>query len=108
MTEIDVPVPGDKGVRYVAPPEQIIPNISANIRKAVESIGGDGNAALVAVADRKGGWNTAFVLATGDRKDVWSNVSVETWIGKEWGTNQELDWGVRVLKTWTLGGTAKR
>jgi hypothetical protein len=53
--------------------------------------------ALVGVADRQGGWNAAFVV-----KDV-HGWNVSTWIGKSWGNDDKLDWGVEVLKTWKLG-----
>ena len=88
-----IPLPGDKGVQFVAPPADLIPEITGKISRAIDAIG-DADAAFVGVADRQGGWNAAFVTKG---MHGWQ---VSTWIGKSWATDADLDYGVQVLKVW--------
>ena len=91
-----VPKAGETGVRYNAPPIEILPDVVGQITRAVESIG-PADLAMVAVADRKGGWNSAVVTRSPEGK--WGQVSGIIWIGKAWGTDKKLDFGVKVM--WT-------
>jgi len=75
----------------------MIPEIEGKIAKAIESLG-DADVGLFAVADRKGGWNlaTAAKIVDGDRHKI----AVVSWIGKPYGEDESLDWGVQAM--WTM------
>lgn len=96
VTNVGEPEIGEKGVRYNGPPEELVPEIGGQIQRAVDSIG-KADIALVAVADRKGGWNSALVARVGDEEGDFGSVKVITWIGKEWGTNKDLDFGTKLI-----------
>lgn len=95
MTDIP-PLPGEVGVRMVPPPAEQIPIIEDRIAKAIESIG-DADMGLFAVADRKGGWNLAYVAKVEKGKHRFAVVS---WAGKDWGSDESLDFGVQAM--WTM------
>ena len=90
-----IPEIGQAGVRYNAPPPEILPKVVGDIQSAVNAIG-DADFALIGVADRKGGWNGAFVMKVPGPMGV-GKMEVVTWVGKDWGTGSELDWGARLM-----------
>jgi hypothetical protein len=79
------------GVATVAPPEVLLPSITAAVTKACQSIPAGRTAALVAVADGKGA-NVAVVQKLGD------HVTVMGWLGKSWG--QPVEGGASVMASW--------
>ncbi len=93
-----IPAPGHSGVLYTAPPASILPAIQRHLDAATSGLE-VGDIALAAVADRKGGWNTTIVAK------LPKGVSADVFVGKSWGTDAKLDWGVRVLKVWKVGGS---
>jgi hypothetical protein len=95
--ESTLPVPGDAGVQFNAPPAEIIRKVNSDIQGAVDAIGRNFDVAAVAIADRKGGWNTAIVGKVGEPNRKWGELGVLMWIGKSYGTSSDLDYGARLL-----------
>lgn len=85
---------GPDSVQFNEPPVHLIADIQASITNAIAQLPSDVDAALVGVADRKGGWNAAFVAKSPD-----GSIGVQAWIGKSWGNDSALDYGVQVMKT---------
>jgi hypothetical protein len=88
---------GARSVQFNAPPQHLIPDITASISKAIAELPPDADAALVGVANRNGGWNAAFVGR------VPGGFEVQAWIGKSWGSDSDLDWGAQIMKTFKFG-----
>jgi hypothetical protein len=81
-----------KGVRYAAPPAELVPSIMDSIAKAMETVierEPDAKGAVVGQATTAG-WNAAIVVKAPGGFDV------EAWIGSTWG--KPIDGGVKVLK----------
>jgi hypothetical protein len=81
-------------VQYVPPPAHLVTDVTSRIGEAVAHLR-DGDIALVVVADRKSGGGNAALVA----KDL-KGFDVMLWLGKSWGDNAALDWGVAVRRVW--------
>lgn len=85
-----------RGVQFNAPPDSIVPSITASIEKAMASLRPGEDGAIVGLTDRKGGTNFALVLRAPHGFEVY------TWIGKNWAEDEPLDWGAAIRKSITF------
>lgn len=80
-----------KGVAFSAPGPELVPSITASIRRAVESLPAGSRGAIVGVATQDG-VNAAIVARFDHGWDV------QAWVGKRWAG--PLEAGVQVQKVW--------
>lgn len=80
------------GVVFSAPPERLIPDITASISRAVAALPEGKHTAVVAVMTEVGA-NAAIVAKVGE------DWRVQTWIGKSWGSSH-INGGVEVMGSW--------
>lgn len=97
MTDMNLSPGRVSGVAYVDPPPSILESIQKYLDEATKDIA-PGTVVAAAVADRRGGWNGVLGARTKN------GFQADVWIGKKWGQDERLDFGVRVLKVWKLGG----
>jgi len=92
-----IPAP-ENGVQFNPPPEQIVADIMGDIEKAVANLD-PGDIILMGVADRLGGWNAATVVKGAH------GISGVAFVGKSWGTDAKLNYGVKVMWKINIGGS---
>lgn len=88
-----------RGVQFNAPPDDIIPSITASIDKAMKSLRPGEDGAIVGLADGKGGANAALVLRVPHGFEVYA------WIGKNWSADSDVEWGAAIRKSITFRKT---
>lgn len=76
---------------FNAPPDHLIPDITASIGRAVAQLPKDKTVALVGVATEAGG-NAAIVAKV---NNTWA---VQAWVGKTWGG--PVSYGAQVMGAW--------
>lgn len=86
-----------RGVQFNAPPDDIIPSITASIDKAMKSLRADEDGAIVGLADGKGGVNAALVFRAPHGFEVYA------WLGKNWQADSNIEWGAAIRKSIKFG-----
>lgn len=86
----------NRGVQFNAPPDSIIPSITASIDKAMASLRPGEDGAIVGIADGKGGANGALVLRAPHGFEVYA------WLGKSWADDEPVNWGVAIRQSITF------
>jgi hypothetical protein len=81
----------ETGVKMIPPPERLIPDLHASMKRAIDTLPPGQRGAIVAVGTERG-VNAAVVAKVGDG---WQ---VQSWIGKEWGG--AVQGGAAVVKSW--------